>query len=256
MALEIRRDGALGELPRAVVFDTDNTLYPYEPAHRAALQAAEDKACTLLGVEATRFREAFAEARQAVKRQLGETASSHSRLLYYQRAIELLGMKSQLVMTLDLEQTYWRTFLAASALFPEVEDFLLDLRSAGIATAIITDLTSQIQFRKIIYFGLDNCFDFVVTSEEAGVDKPAFAPFRLALEKLQMAPAETWMIGDDADADIAGGRAIGMVTLQKRHDGVTVAAGQDGADAVFDDFADLRHWLRQNADLVANAETH
>lgn len=255
MALEIRRDGALDGPPRAVVFDTDNTLYPYEPAHRAALEAAEEKACKLLGVEAARFREAFGQARQAVKRQLGETASSHSRLLYYQRAVELLGMKSQLLLTLDLEQTYWRTFLAASTLFPEVKEFILDLRSAGIATAIITDLTSQIQFRKIIYFGLDSHFDFVVTSEEAGVDKPAFAPFRLALEKLQVAPAETWMIGDDADADVAGGRAIGMVTLQKRHDGVAVAAGQDSADAVFDEFADLRHWLSRHADLIRAPET-
>jgi putative hydrolase of the HAD superfamily len=226
MALEIRREGALEHPPSAVVFDTDNTLYPYEPAHRAALAAAEAKACKLLGVDERRFREAFAEARETVKRQLGETASSHSRLLYYQRAIELLGMKTQLLMTLDLEQTYWRSFLAASKLFPDVKEFVLDLRSAGIATAIITDLTSQIQFRKLIYFGLDDCFDFVVTSEEAGVDKPAFAPFRLALSKLQVAPAEVWMIGDDA-----------------------------GDDAVFDDFADLRRWLQANAEPISAPET-
>ena len=255
MALEIRRSDAFGQPPKAVIFDTDNTLYPYDPSHRAALAAAEEKACKLLGVARERFREAYTEARDAVKRQLGETASSHSRLLYYQRAIERLGMKSQLLMTLDLEQTYWRTFLGASALFPNVKEFVQDLGSAGIATAIITDLTSQIQFRKIIYFGLDGFFDYVVTSEEAGADKPAFAPFRLAIEKLDLPPAEIWMIGDNAAADIDGGRSAGMVTLQKRHAGVAVVDGANGADAVFDDFGDLGRWLKDHADLVATAET-
>lgn len=255
MALEIRNSGAFAEAPRAVLFDADNTLYPYGPAHEAAAKAAEAKANKLMGVKPAHFREAVAEARRAVKRQLGPTASSHSRLLYFQRAIESLGMKSQLLMTLDLEQTYWRSFLAAAELFPGVVTFIQDLRSAGIATAVVTDLTAQIQFRKLIYFGLDGFFDFVVTSEEAGADKPALAPFRLAIEKLGLAPAETWLIGDEAGADIEGGRAVGMVTLQKRHDGVAVASGANGADAVFDDFAELSRWLKGRADLVHAAET-
>ena len=30
-------------LPEAVIFDTDNTLYPYEPAHIEATRAVEKK---------------------------------------------------------------------------------------------------------------------------------------------------------------------------------------------------------------------
>lgn len=254
MALEIRKPEAFAEAPKGVLFDADNTLFPYAPAHEAASRVAEAKANKLMGVKPAHFREAVAEARRAVKRQLGPTASSHSRLLYFQRAIESLGMKSQLLMSLDLEQTYWRSFLAACELFPGVTTFIQDLRSAGIATAIVTDLTAQIQFRKLIYFGLDGLFDFVVTSEEAGADKPALAPFRLAIEKLGLAPSEIWMIGDEADADIAGGRAVGMVTLQKRHDGVKVARDGNAVDAVFDDFDELGHWLKGRAELVRAAE--
>ena len=72
---------------------------------------------------------------------------------------------------LDLEQTYWRTFLINCKLFSGVLDFVQLLKSKGIATANITDLTAQIQFRKLVYFGLDEYFDYVVTSEEAGKDK-------------------------------------------------------------------------------------
>ena len=63
--------------------------------------------------------------------------------------------------------------------------------------ANITDLTAQIQFRKLIYFGLDELFDYVVTSEEAGMDKPHKSAFELAIKKLNCRPEKIIMIGDD-----------------------------------------------------------
>jgi len=238
----------LQKKPQAVIFDTDNTLYPYEPAHKAATKAAETKACDLLGVPLEKFKEVFKIARKEVKTQLKKTASSHSRLLYYQRTIELLGLNTQILMTLDLEQTYWRTFLANCQLFPEVKEFILDLKSVGITTAIITDLTAQIQFRKIIYFGLDTYFDYVVTSEEAGIDKPDQAPYEIALIKLQKYPENIWMIGDNPEADIAGAAKFNMLTLQKKHEGVLIK--QQGIDVptyTFENYMELRKqliWLK------------
>jgi len=238
----------LQKKPKAVIFDTDNTLYPYEPAHQAATEATEAKACDLLGVPIEKFEEAFKTARKNVKAQLNQTASSHSRLLYYQRTIELLGMHTQILMTLDLEQTYWRTFLANCRLFQEVKEFILDLKGVGITTAIITDLTAQIQFRKIIYLGLDSYFDYVVTSEEAGIDKPHEAPFKIALKKLQLAPENIWMIGDNPDADIAGAAKFNMLTLQKKHDGVLIKQqGISVPSYIFENYVELRKdliWLK------------
>ena len=42
------------ELPSAVIFDTDNTLYPYEPAHQAATKAVEAKVENHLGIKKDR----------------------------------------------------------------------------------------------------------------------------------------------------------------------------------------------------------
>ncbi|MEI2453376.1 HAD family hydrolase [Lysobacter firmicutimachus] len=241
MSLRIHNSQKVMRAPQAIIFDTDNTLYAYEHPHAQALAATERKAVRLLGVGQEEVRDAFARAREEVKRQLGKTASSHSRLLYFQRGIEILGRKTQLVITLDLEQTYWRTFLSHCELFPGVRDFLLALRRNGIGTAIITDLTSQIQFRKIIYFGLDDCFDYVVTSEEAGADKPEAAPFRLAIDKLGLDPSRIWMIGDHPVNDVAGARNFGLSTLLR------VDRGRDGAstgcDVEFDDFNELHRYF-------------
>lgn len=252
MSLRINRPTAFEDVPSVVMFDTDNTLYNTDAAHEKATAAAEQKACKLLGATTQEFRGAFTEARSRVKGQLGTTASSHSRLLYFQSTIEILGMRSQLLMTLDIEQTYWRAFLNASVLYPDVRDFILDLRGAGIRTAVITDLTARIQFRKLIYFGLDEVFDFVVTSEEAGADKPARAPFEIALRKLGEAPERCWMIGDNIDTDIEGARAFNITAVQKRHAGAVPYANADGA---FSEFREIRNffaqrkWVKQGFDF-------
>lgn len=222
--------------PKAIIFDTDNTLYSYLPAHRTAFKSVKLKAVELLGVGEGDFIKAFDISRKEVKEQLGSTASSHSRLLYFQKTIEHLGMGTKIFLTLDLEQTYWREFLANARLFPGVKDFLIQLQKDKIKTANITDLTAQIQFRKMVYFGLDNLFDYVVTSEEAGVDKPSKAPFELALNKLNIDAKDIWIIGDDSQSDISGGKRFGMTAMQINHSKVKVSKD---ADVVFKNFQSL-----------------
>lgn len=231
-------------LPDAILFDTDNTLYPYDPAHAEAMRAVREKVSSTFSIEPEAFDKAFAEARQQVKKRLAHTASSHSRLLYLQRMLEIIGLGSQVMLALDFEQTYWRTFLSNAVLFDGVKELLDDLRLLGIPTAIVTDLTAQIQFRKVVYFGLDHYFDYIVTSEEAGHDKPHAAPFQIALEKMRPKGDCIWMVGDNPVNDIQGAREkIGAVTLQKLHTGVERGMGDCAPDAVFHEFGELRQLL-------------
>lgn len=227
--------------PSAVIFDTDNTLYPYDPAHKAATMAVEKKAAKLLGVGDKEFRAAVDGAKKEIKGRLGKTASSHSRLLYFQRAIELLGMRTKVLLSLDLEQTYWRTFLANCKLFPDVREFILSLKNEGIVVANITDLTAQIQFRKLVYFGLDECFDYVITSEEAGRDKPDRRPFEIAIGKIGYSPECTWMIGDSVECDVLGAKEVGMKTFLFSNQNVLLKSNaKDSADYVFSKYSELK----------------
>lgn len=242
-------------LPDAILFDTDNTLYHYDPAHKEAMKAVRDKVTRTFHITPDKFDLAFAEARDDVKKRLKNTASSHSRLLYMQRMLEIIGLGSQVLLALDFEQTYWRTFLSNAQLFDDVKELLDDLRLLGIPTAIVTDLTAQIQFRKIVYFGLDHYFDYIVTSEEAGFDKPHEAPFRLAMEKTNPKGDCIWMIGDGAEVDIRGAREeIGAVTLQKIHDGVDIGAGDNTPDCAFTEFGRVRKLLEKLSNNAADGE--
>jgi len=242
--MKINNPSRLTRLPDAFLFDTDNTLYPYDPAHVVAQKAVCDKVVNTLAITPEQFDKAFKEARGQVKSRLKHTAASHSRLLYLQRMLEIMGLGSQVLLALDFEQTYWRTFLSNAVLFNGVKDLLDDIRLLGIPTAIVTDLTAQIQFRKIVYFGLDHYFDYIITSEEAGFDKPHEAPFQIALEKMRPKGDCIWMIGDNPVNDIQGAREkINAVTFQKKHTGVKLATGTNSADASFNEFSELRELI-------------
>ena len=233
-------------LPDAIVFDTDNTLYHYMTAHSAAQKAVRLKVTATFSISESDFDRAFGDARLQIKQRLEGTASSHSRLLYLQRMLEILGLGSQVLWSLDLEQTYWRTFLSNAALFENVKEFLDDIRRLGIPTAIITDLTAQIQFRKVVYFGLDHFFDYIITSEEAGYDKPNPAPFQLALEKIQPKGSCIWMIGDNPTSDIKGARQhMNALSIQKIHNDTPIGTGDCAPDAAFVHYSQLRQLLNK-----------
>lgn len=244
--MKINNPERFTRLPDAFLFDTDNTLYPYDRAHAAAQQAVREKVTKTFSISPEDFDKAFNEARTQIKTRLKDTASSHSRLLYLQRMLEIMGLGSQVLLALDFEQTYWRTFLSNSVLFDDVKELLDDIRMLGIPTAIVTDLTAQIQFRKVVYFGLDHYFDYIVTSEEAGFDKPNEAPFQIALEKMRPKGDCIWMIGDNPVNDIRGAREkISAVTLQKFHEGTSIGADLNQPDAAFEHFGQLRKLIAQ-----------
>ena len=122
--LNMYQKGRVTKLPDAILFDIDNTLYPYDPAHAEAQLAVRKKAANTLSIEPNAFDKAYTEARHQIKTRLKHTASSHSRLLYFQRMLEIIGLGSQVLLALDFEQTYWRTFLSNAILFNGVKELL------------------------------------------------------------------------------------------------------------------------------------
>lgn len=242
--MDIRNPQAFAVRPSCVLLDLDDTLYAYAPCHAAGMIAAQEVAAEQLNLAAKDFRSCYGDARVEIKNRLGHTASAHSRLLYFQRTAERAGFSTQPLVALQMEQAYWRAFLDSAVLFDQASDFLDDLRIAGIPVVIVTDLTAQIQFRKIIHFGLDRLVDWVVTSEEVGSEKPSGANFELALAKLGGVEGVVWMVGEDAAKDIGGARvAVDAVGIQKRHEGVSLGDGADAPDAVFDNFHEIRRLL-------------
>jgi len=86
------------------------TRFTHIDHHEAGMRSIEEKAATKLGIKPDDFNSVFTRAREDIENQLGSAASSHSRLLYFQRTLEYLGLRSQVVLSLEFEQTYCVTF--------------------------------------------------------------------------------------------------------------------------------------------------
>ena len=188
--------------PNLVVVDLDGTLYEYEVCHVAGMESLYEFLKPQLGLSKIEFQSCIDQSRARVKTRLGNTASSHSRLIYLEQFMidYKLGFRPKLL--LQGAQIYWSTFLSRMIIRPGVEEFLLTCRQLGIRVAVVTDLTSEIQLRKIVRLGLETYVDYFITSEFVGSDKVTMAGFEL-IKGLQNNQVNSfnWYIGDsDYDA--------------------------------------------------------
>jgi len=199
--------------PQGILLDLDNTLYPYAPCHKRGQEAAWELLRRHIAISFEDFLEHYAAARRSVNNRLKGSASSHNRLLYFQIILENILTVTNADLLLKLYNAYWDSFIDAIRLFDGALDFLKESRRQGIRIALVTDLTADIQFRKLARLGLEPWMDAVVTSEEAGADKPAPAIFLMALDKIGVSPDEAWVIGDSLEKDVRGGNDLGAATF-------------------------------------------
>jgi putative hydrolase of the HAD superfamily len=191
-----------------VLLDLDGTLYAYEPCHQAGLDA-----CAALdgqALEPEEFKLAYRKHRTMVTQRLQPQGSCRSRLLAFQSLFESLGCSQAFSLALEYERQYWSHFIDAMRLAPSADELLHRCRDAGIRCCVVTDMTAQIQIRKLAQLGISKKIDFLVTSEEAGAEKPDARIFELALEKLGVSPGRAVMIGDNQAKDIDGASAVGV----------------------------------------------
>ncbi len=134
-------------------------------------------------------------------------------MLYLQKAIEELAGKTNPELTLAAERVFWDAYLARMILFPGVLQFLKRAKAQKKVIAIVTDMTAQIQLKKVVQLGIVHLVDFLITSEEAGRDKPDPAALQLALKKTRLSAHETVMVGEDEAHDIAAARAAAVAPI-------------------------------------------
>ena len=195
---------------KGVLLDIDNTIYHYESCHNRALNRLVDELSKFLTTTEEEVKNDFLNARIAVNKRLQNTASSHSRFLYIQLTLEKILGYSDFYNTLRLEKLYWDTFLEKMELNVAAKKFILKCEEKNIPICCLTDLTAEVQFRKVLKLNLENYVKYIVTSEEVGIEKPNKKMFQSALEKLRLSTDQVIMIGDSIDKDISGAEEMGI----------------------------------------------
>ncbi|MCB1182495.1 HAD-IA family hydrolase [bacterium] len=238
---------------QAVIFDLDNTLTDFMKAKEDAIRAAV---------------EAMIDAGLPLGR--GE-ATDRIFAIYKDKGIE-----HQRVFNFFLEQTVGRSddrILAAAVVayrrareaslvtYPHARLVLNSLLKAGYRMAVVSDAPRFEAWLRLTYLGLQHSFDLVLTHDDTGAHKPDPTGFRMALERLGVAPDRAVVIGDWKERDIRGGRNAGTHTVYARYgDQYSQYADKVPGDATVPDFVvdDLLQLLdvldRLNGVAGANGE--
>jgi putative hydrolase of the HAD superfamily len=99
--------------------------------------------------------------------------------------------------------------------FEDVRPTLDTLAARGIRLGVISNWDERLR-ELLRRLQLDDCFETLVISCEAGVAKPAPAIFNQAASRLGLPPASILHVGDSLEMDVRGAEAAGLRALQIR----------------------------------------
>lgn len=196
----------------AVFFDVDDTLYNYRLSHQHGMEALCRYADHLLGLERPDFLRRYQAQMDRQVAHLGlNSAATHNRLIRLQWLLEELRLP--LTHAPVMTRLYWETMLAHMEPYPGVREVFVRLRDMGVKVGIGTNMTADWQYEKLSRLGLLGLVDCLVTSEEAGFEKPDPQFFRYCAKKVGCAPAECLFVGDSLRHDVTGALSAGMAPV-------------------------------------------
>ena len=139
------------------------------------------------------------------------TAAIHNRLIRYQIILEELGQPIRHAPV--MANLYWSAFLAAMEPGPGLRECLDSLKAQGFTLGVGTNMTAEYQYAKLEKLGILDAVDFMVSSEEAGAEKPERRLFDFCAGKVGCAPGECVFVGDSLEFDARGSLAAGMIPV-------------------------------------------
>jgi len=117
----------------------------------------------------------------------------------------------ELLRFLEAEHAAWAP---ARQLAGTTHALLETLRDRGLRLGLVSNAIDppDLLHRDLAELGIAQRLDAAVFSSEVGRRKPDPAIFRVALERLEVAPERALFVGDTVAADVAGAAALGMRT--------------------------------------------
>ncbi len=190
---------------KAVFFDIDNTLYDTsnfaKSARKAAIKAMVDAGLPLSP------KDAYFLLKDIIKEK-GSNYDKHFNVL----TKRVLGHENPMLIALGMI-TYHNVKFALLRPFPHTTSTLIYLKNKGYHLGVISNGITIKQWEKLIRLGLHHFFDQVVTSDEAGYEKPHKEIFELALKRTGCKAEKSVMVGNNFNEDILGAINVGMSAI-------------------------------------------
>jgi putative hydrolase of the HAD superfamily len=204
---------------RAVVFDLDGTLLDHRSSTRAGLTA-------WLGERGVAFDDAVEQAWFAAEEEhfgawrRGEIEHGEQRRRRMRDFLPAVGLPVGAGHELDeIFLSYLEAYRQAWRGYDDVDEAIELVRGRGLATAILTNGTPELQEAKLAALGLLDSIGPVLCATAIGAKKPDPEAFRQTHQRLGLAPGEVLYVGDEHEVDVLGARAAGLHAVLLDRDG-------------------------------------
>ena len=219
-----------------------------------------DERAQLASVDGQRLvaavRAGMAEARRAYW-SAGREAPAGS--VFTKLQSELAAASGLVASVAELEEVYLKARMARQRALPGAVELLTKLRRAELRCGLVSNCTfaPELMQEHLRRHDLAALLDVTVYSSEVGWRKPRPEPFLVAAGRLAMAPAGLVYVGNDPEADLAGGLGAGFSVIwfwghdarQEDH-----AAGEALGDGTWPDLGDDPELAAQLAEMVEKRE--
>ncbi|MEO0143702.1 MAG: TIGR02253 family HAD-type hydrolase [candidate division WOR-3 bacterium] len=215
---------------KAVIFDLDNTLVDFtrfkEISVRSAIEAMIDAGLKI-------------DFESAYKRifQIYEEKGWEYQKVFDDFLLETIGYIDYKILASGIV-AYRRAKEGSLVLYPRVTETLLALIKKGLKLAVVSDAPALQAWTRLVQMNLHHIFDVVITFDDTGKRKPDPEPFLKALEKLNLKPDEVIMVGDWAERDVIGAKALGIKTVFAKY-GNVFNTQNSGADWEIDSIDEI-----------------
>ena len=194
---------------KAIIFDLDNTLVDFMLLKRVAVDAA------IYAMIDAGWNMSFDETKAFINK-IYDAEGIEYQQVFDKMLKEVLGKVDYKIISAGIV-AYRTAREAALKPYPRVFPTLIEIIKMGLKLAVVSDAPSKEAWLRLSYLNFHHLFDVVITYDETRERKPSPVPFNLALDQLNLKADECLMIGDWAERDMVGAKAVGMKTVFARY---------------------------------------
>ncbi len=199
---------------KVLFFDLDRTLWDYRENSEQTLKELIKKHIPELSEKFDEYLSIFYDVNESLWLEYRDGRLSKERLST-QRFIDsfkFLGVDAEPFVD-EFSVDYIKESPNKTKLFPKTIETLEYLKNAGYRMYLLTNGFVEVQKVKIRDSKLEPFFERMITSEEAGYQKPDRRIFEFALNIVKSKKADCLMIGDDLESDIKGAQNFEIDTV-------------------------------------------
>lgn len=203
-----------GKKYKVLFFDLDRTLWDYRSNSEQTLNDLVTKYTPELIDKFGEFLATFYDVNESLwlKYRNGQLSKEKLSTQRFIDSFMRLGVNAK-PFAKEFSNDYIRESPNKTKLFPKTIETLDYLKKSGYRMFLLTNGFVEVQRIKIKDSNLEPYFELMITSEEAGSQKPHKEIFEYALKIVKAEKSDCLMIGDDLESDIEGAQNFGIDTV-------------------------------------------